>query len=290
MKFSTHLIIILLLASSISCENINLIFRDKILATKPSQGPTDLIPKITGGAFFFNNSCSVSDIGRVIYKNLEYTIKYPSGKTVKMKLTPNKYMEVLKFSPSFENFFQEKSITAGQFSSSFFEGYIGRKTGNSVEVRAVISSGSGDIGIPYDSIKYKSCKNSLLVKNCEWKTKHVPRGLNNQEVMIINNALQNVAHQKAIEAIPVSLQGEAQVEEREVKIGRKVAREVDVEHVADVVAILTGKRKEEVEKIVVERMSEGKIVIEDKVNDAKFLVGFEPVGERVIDVYVEDLE
>lgn len=288
MKVFLCLTSILFLSSAVSCRNLNLILRSKMISSQPASGPTHLLSGVFAYGAFFSKTCHVNELETVVKTRAPATVIINGKKTVIQHLAFKK-MEVLKYSTKFENIILEKNIVAGKRSAGMVNGYIGERVGTTVTLRSAHGAAKADAITPTNDVRYQKCKKVMFKKKCSWEIKKVPRGFNNQESLIIYNFLQHVAHMKAIAAIPLSLQGEGYFEETK-NIGKDIVREVEVEHISDVVAILTEKRKEEIERLVAEGIKNGKFVVENHEIGTTFFIELRRVNNGKFDVFVNDLE
>lgn len=121
--------------------------------------------------------------------------------------------ESLKWGTKYESYGYEEHLIAGQVSRSSVSGYLGIRTGDTIEMTHVYGLASGNAVQQFDSVPYRSCKKILFVKKCSTKYNNVPRGFNNAEITAIHTRLQHKAHTEAINRLPTSLTEEILSEE-----------------------------------------------------------------------------
>lgn len=297
MKVKT-ILLILVFSSQILTTSLNSVLRNKIITTKPiydENSASKLVNNIIGSAKLYSKSCDVNQLA-TISQTVENIVLKIFGKEIIFPFYPYVDMKVLQFSNKFENYKHSKTIEAGEISNVQFSAYIGEKVGNEVSMKVVFGSGSGNAITQYNSERYQSCKTVFFVKKCSWETRNIPRGYTNSEITTINDALQSIAHDKAMDAIPVSLQSGSKNEIiDEVKQGRRVVRGVERENIAEVVAILTGNLRENVEGVFFEDVAKDEdsfsVVIKAGAGELRFFVEVANGElEGKFDIIVDDLE
>lgn len=123
-----HILIIFISATSlVNCSNLNAILKAKILKSRPGYSSSTLITNLKGSGRMFIKSRHVNNLPQVA-KSVEYIELKLFGKVIlRLPFFPYKDMEVLRFSPKFENYAQSKNIQVGKASSASIRGYIGEK-------------------------------------------------------------------------------------------------------------------------------------------------------------------
>lgn len=107
----------------------------------------------------------------------------------------------LKWGTKFEHLESHRSISGtGGSSWTVVVGKIGSRNGDNVKMRTFVGWASCQTHQQYQVVSYRSCKKRFFRKKCKTEHKNIPRGLNPDEVQLIQDGLSKSAHEGAVES------------------------------------------------------------------------------------------
>lgn len=199
-------ILLLILATSCLCANVDRILRNKLTKSRPSYSSNyqkRLISKSHGTAKRYYKKTTVSGLNSLM--KTKDTFEYKGGFFKKSTtFYPYKNFGSLRWGTKYELYGYEKKIVSGKVSYSSVQAFLGERKGNDVELLSTYGIAAGSTKQMYNSKRYRSCRRILFIKKCKWKTKNIPRGYTTGEISQIHNYLQYAAHNYAIDKLPTS--------------------------------------------------------------------------------------
>lgn len=201
---------IFIIISLSKSAHIDAVMRNKFISTRPgfnqAQAPK-LITEAGGYSKRYYQKIHINSLND--YAKLKDYVTYKRGTySLATNLYPYSNFESLKWGTKYESYQFGKNIEAGKDSYSTSIGFLGSRSGDTLELLSVYGISSGKAVQVYNNVRYKKCKRKLFRRKCKWKVKRVPRGYNHEEIADMTNYLQHIAHNEVIKILPTSLGGE----------------------------------------------------------------------------------